>query len=518
MATGAVISGATRGPGGPALGRHLADRRRIRQNDRTLLGAMRGIVSEEIEFAIAELTRISSHARSKQQLYHVHLDPQFPWTEQQFERHWELFEEEFGFQNQPFVEVVHFKHDRLHKHRVYSRVLRSGNVIPLKYDYMRREKLSRIAEFEFNGTHIAGRHNWAVENALKKEARFDVLESVRAAGLTTAKRPEAKMTPDERHQFERTAMDPSRVAAVALSAWHSTDSADDLIKALALQGLRLVMGDKVPVLIDLAGGAHSLTRLIGKASAAAGMRIKAKDVQARIAGVDLTPYQPKGETHRDEIEDTSADSLVTQNNYRSFEGQAQRRNRLGSKSQKDHGLGGRLRLDRARIRDASRAGQHRDDEVALGPVGDPTAGRAHKSRKNSDPVGGSRQIEWAAPQRPSPSRRATGRARTTDSRLERILDEPEFQPRIDRLVAWTALLDPGAALRQRAEEARVQMMLDEPEFGSAISAIAAAAVLLLRLLAWFVGLLFGSDGQAEWQDMVADSAPSEAPEPELPAP
>ena len=154
--------------------------------------------------------------------------------------------------------------------------VRNGTIIPLKYDYARREKLSRIVEVEFGGRHIAGRHNRAVAAALKKEGRLEVLRSIEAAGLITVARPVADMTPDERHQFEHTGMDPRVIASVALAAWQDTVSAEDFIATLARQGLRLAMGDKVPVLVDLAGGAHSLTRMIGKASAAAGTRVDLK--------------------------------------------------------------------------------------------------------------------------------------------------------------------------------------------------------------------------------------------------
>lgn len=157
MATGAVISGTTLGRGGVALGRHLADRRHALQNEEVQLGAARGIVSEDIEGAIAELTRIVSHARSRQPLYHVHLDPEQPWRQTQCERYWFLLEQEFGFENQPFAEAVHIKHGRAHYHRVYSRVRRNGTVIALSLDYARREKLGRIAEVEFAGHHLAGR-------------------------------------------------------------------------------------------------------------------------------------------------------------------------------------------------------------------------------------------------------------------------------------------------------------------------------------------------------------------------
>src|SRR5271163_1286798 len=192
MATGAVISGATRGRGGAALGRHLADRRRVRQNEEVRLGAIRGIVSENIEGAIAELTHIVSHARSRQPLYHVHLDPERSWTQTQCDRYWFLFEQEFGFENQPFAEAVHIKHGRAHYHRVYSRVRRDGTVIALSHDYARREKIGRIAEVEFAGRHLAGRHNKAVAAALEKEGRVDVLKSIRDAGLTEGPRPEAR--------------------------------------------------------------------------------------------------------------------------------------------------------------------------------------------------------------------------------------------------------------------------------------------------------------------------------------
>ena len=146
------------------------------------LGATRGHCPIDIEDAIAELTHIVSHARSSQPLYHVHLDPEQPWTQTQCDRYWFLFEQEFGFENQPFAEAVHIKHGRAHYHRVYSRVRRDGTVIALSHDYARREKIGRIAEVEFDGRHIAGRHNNAAAAALLRDGRMDVVKSIEAAG------------------------------------------------------------------------------------------------------------------------------------------------------------------------------------------------------------------------------------------------------------------------------------------------------------------------------------------------
>lgn len=73
-------------------------------------------------------------------------------------------------------------------------------------------------------------------------------------------------------------------------------------------------------------------------------------------------------------------------------------------------------------------------------------------------------------------------------------------------------------MRQRAEEARVERMLDEPELSPAISAIEALALWLVRLLAWLLEVLFGSDDPTVWQDAVVEPAPMAATEPDLPAP
>ena len=100
---------------------------------------------------IHKLTHIVSHARSRQPLYHVHLDPEQPWTQTQCDRYWFLLEQEFGFESQPFAEAVHIKHGRAHYHRAYSRVRRDGTVIAISHDYARREKLGGLLMVSFLG-------------------------------------------------------------------------------------------------------------------------------------------------------------------------------------------------------------------------------------------------------------------------------------------------------------------------------------------------------------------------------
>jgi hypothetical protein len=301
-------------------------------------------------------------------------------------------------------------------------------------------------------------------------------------------------------------MDPRVIASVALAAWQDTVSGEDFIAALARQGLGLAMGDKVPVLVDLAGGTHSLTRLIGKASAGTGTRIKAQEVKARIANLKLPLHHPEGDFHHGEDQTADTSRLDTSDHYPASRTRADQGRRLARRSPDNRRRDRRLRVDRSRSGNFARDEEYRRDENPSGETGLAPPGRADKSGKDSCIVGSDRQKQSAAHQRPTGSRRAVGRARAADCRLEDILDEPEFQPQIDGILAWTALLDPGSAMRQRAEEARVEMMLNEPEFAPSIGAIEALALLLVRLLTQLFAVLFGAPAENEKQyvHMVAE--------------
>ena len=294
-------SGATRGRGGSALGAHLDDAKRL--NEITMLGDSRGLVSQNCRSQIKELTDIAAHARSKVPLYHLHVDPAQPWTPHQWDRHMERFETEFGLEKQPFLESIHIKHAREHRHRVYSLVKDNGSCIRMDNDFARREKLGRVAEIEFGEALTPGRHNRAAIAALRNEGRDDIAQAMEDAGLHTMERSQAKLSPRERDQMDRTGVNPAEVGAKALASWKSSDDGRSFRQALQDKGLRLAMGDKVAVLVDEAGGTHPLAKMLGKVSKAAGDdRIDAAGVTARIADIQLDPLPEGGRGRRREYE------------------------------------------------------------------------------------------------------------------------------------------------------------------------------------------------------------------------
>lgn len=293
-----MIAGATRGAGGAPLGRHLAN---AVKNEVVELLEGRGLVAEGIGDQVKELTDMASHARTLTPLYHVHADPEpgTPWDDATRSRYWRRFEQEFGFERQPFAAVRHVFDGRGHEHRVYKRTLTDGTAIRLDHDYARIEKINRLHEFEEGHRLTPGAHNRAVAAAFEREGRRDIAQRMRDLGFDTMPRPRAPLTPQERHMQERTGILQGDVDVRALAAWKAGDGSQARRAALEDAGFRLAMGDKGAVLIDEGGGIHSLSKILGRASKAGGEeRIGAAEVRGAIAGLDLPRYVAQGEDDR----------------------------------------------------------------------------------------------------------------------------------------------------------------------------------------------------------------------------
>ena len=250
-----MISGATRGKGGPGLARHLADV--ARNNDETRLGASRGLIRFGLPDQVEELAELVAHVRHAMPILHIHADPARPWTIKQWRLYRTSMELEFGLQKQPFVEAIHVKATREHRHRVYSLVRPNGACIRLGHDYARREKLSRAAELRAGEPLTKGRHNYAVFHALRREGQDVAAQAIAEAGLLTGERATAPLSPRERMQQERTGTDLALEQAAAWSAWRMADSGRAFIAALIEKGFTAARrSTAVALLIDATGGVH----------------------------------------------------------------------------------------------------------------------------------------------------------------------------------------------------------------------------------------------------------------------
>ncbi|MGW9821989.1 relaxase-like protein [Methylorubrum extorquens] len=282
-----MISGAMRGKGeGDALARHLMKP----ENDEVVIILARGLGSRDIRGQIRELVAMSLGGRTDQPIYHLHVDPEDGIQDNAGARArwWSLFEVEFGLQAQPYCGVEHYKKDRRHEHRVYSLVRPSGAVVDLRHDFARREKVSRIVEFEFGQAPVPSKHARSIVRALREQGRDDVATWMEASGTTQAARPVARLSPQERLIQERTEIPLDTLRAAALAAWRESADGAGFLEALRRRGLDLREGRSGPVVVDPTGTAHLATRLIGAAARRAdGTRIPAGAVKARLAGLTL---------------------------------------------------------------------------------------------------------------------------------------------------------------------------------------------------------------------------------------
>lgn len=285
-----MISGATRGTGtGNALARHL-----LKDENEVRLLSGRGLGSTSLAGRIAELVALSAGGRTDRPVYHVHCspDPSIPNEAGARARFWALFEREFGMEGQPWCGVEHHKKDRRHEHRVYTVAKPDGSVVDLRFDFIRREKIARIVEFEFGMAPVPSKHARAIVAALRRDGREDVADWLVAAGMTTIARPVAPLTPRERLVQERTGVSLDDVRRAALVAWRASHDGAGFLAALRERGLDLRLGRVGPVVVDQAGTAHLATRLIGAAARRVeGERIPAAAVKARLDELQLEGYR-----------------------------------------------------------------------------------------------------------------------------------------------------------------------------------------------------------------------------------
>ncbi|MGE7157241.1 relaxase/mobilization nuclease domain-containing protein [Methylorubrum rhodesianum] len=286
-----MISGAMRGQGeGDALARHLMKP----ENDEVVVIPARGLGSPDIRGQIQELRALSLGGRTDRPIYHLHVDPEDAIQDNAGARArwWALFEAEFGLASHPYCGVEHFKKDRRHEHRVYSLVRPDGRVVDLAHDFARREKVSRVVEFEFGmPAPTPSKHARAIVKALREQGRDDVAAWMVASGTTEAARPVARLSPQERLIEERTGVPLDDLRSAALAAWRESADGPAFLAALRARGLDLREGRSGPVVVDGTGTAHLATRLVGAAARRQdGARIPAAAVKERLAGLTLTAH------------------------------------------------------------------------------------------------------------------------------------------------------------------------------------------------------------------------------------
>ena len=197
--------------------------------------------------------------RCQKPLYHANIDPdrKVRMTAEQWQRSIDALEEKLGLQDHARAVVMHVKHGREHIHVVWNRIdLETMRAVRDSHNYRKHELVSRELEREFGHDRVQGAHIERGDQA----------------------RPERTAPKWAMQQGERLKIDPRQVKAQVRELWEASDGGRSFAAALSENGFILAKGDRRDfMVIDQAGGGHSLGRLTDAKAAA---------LRARMADLD----------------------------------------------------------------------------------------------------------------------------------------------------------------------------------------------------------------------------------------
>jgi Relaxase/Mobilisation nuclease domain len=251
-----IIKGKSRS-GPSALAAHLSN---AEKNERVRLLETKGTVATDLRGALVEMDAYAAGTRCEKPLYHAAISPEPPHrlTPEQRAEAIDALEQTLGLEGHARVVVLHEKLGREHVHVVWSRIdIAEMRSVSDSHNYRKHEEVARDLERRFGHERVQGAH----------------------AERDGVKRPDRTPSRAELRQEERTGITGKDVKAEVTATFRASDGPEALKAALEERGYQLARGDRRDyVVIDQAGGIHSLARRIEGVSAA--------DLRAFMAPLD----------------------------------------------------------------------------------------------------------------------------------------------------------------------------------------------------------------------------------------
>lgn len=265
-----IIKGKSVG-GARRLAKHLV---RADTNERVEVLELRGVVSEDLKSALLEMEAVAAGARTEKPFYHGSINTRADerLTVEQRMHAIDRLEATLGLTGQSRAVVLHVKEGREHCHIVWSRIDQDRMVaISDSHNYRKHEQVARELEREFGLERVQGAH---VERDGKE-------------------RPKRTPSHSEMLQADRTGLTPQEIKEQVTALWRQTNTGQEFAAELSKAGFVLARGDRRDfVIIDRAGGTHSMARRIEGARAA--------DIRERMT--DLDPASLPSVTHAKQMQ------------------------------------------------------------------------------------------------------------------------------------------------------------------------------------------------------------------------
>jgi hypothetical protein len=271
-----------------AGGRELADHlMNAEKNETVQVLLVNGTVAMGLHGAFQEMEATASGTRCKKPLYHAKIspDPKEPaMTPEQWNRSIEALREQLGLIDHAYAAVLHRKYGKAHPeilrehiHVVFCRI-NPDTMLAMHdgHNYRQHELVARKLEQEFGHARIQGAHIGREEGV---------------------ERPQRTPPDWVMQQAAKSGIQPRDVADTVKQLWKEADSPRSFAAALPKEGLTLALGNRDLVVLDQAGGLHTLAR---------GLNLRVAEIREKLAGIDRLKL-PTVEEAREAIRERNAE-------------------------------------------------------------------------------------------------------------------------------------------------------------------------------------------------------------------
>ncbi|WP_248846060.1 relaxase/mobilization nuclease domain-containing protein [Acetobacter senegalensis] len=177
-------------------------------------------------------------------LRHIAFNPDEAMTDEQLSAFARRLCDELHADSEHLTLVVHQKDGSTHGHLILPE-WQQDHVLESRFTWMRMEKVARLEEIRLGHKLVAGRHDRAIAQALRKEGRHSEAKQVDALiPVADGAKPRAAYTSEARRITERQGLDLPALKKLVTSLWSQSDGLKAFRAALKDHSLTLREGDR----------------------------------------------------------------------------------------------------------------------------------------------------------------------------------------------------------------------------------------------------------------------------------
>lgn len=270
------------------LARHLLNRK---DNERiAIVGNLNLTVPDnDIAGALREMVAIAKGTNCEKPLYHAIISPEPGETmgPDGWAKSVDVLEKVLGLQDHQRVVLLHKKHGREHVHVVWNRVdIDRMKAVSMSHNYRKHERAARILERVLGHAKTPSKSQRRQPEKTPEREPGDpglpkTAEKLRTQDIrkVVENAPREGLSHFEHQRQKRLNIDEKAIRKEVAAAWREASTPDEFKKKIEAAGMRLVNGERGPLILDESGGYRTVARCVS------GLKVEA--ARQRLSGLEL---------------------------------------------------------------------------------------------------------------------------------------------------------------------------------------------------------------------------------------